>query len=98
MLLDIEMNWLLVVYFLTNGLWVEADILDKEGWSPIQQPSYSVCKKKIDEANERFEKIADLKNTKLDIKFECECRINAEKPNEINCKKRNWFQKIWDNL
>ena len=90
------MNWFLVVYFLINGAWVEADALGKEGWSPIIQTDYSICEKKIDEANERFKKIAEFKDIELDIKFKCECRINNEKPNQINCKERNWFQKIWD--
>jgi len=28
----------------------------------------------------------------------CECRINNEKKDMIDCKPRNWIQKIWDNL
>jgi len=90
------MNWFIVVYFFINGTWIEADKLDKEGWSPIKQESYSVCSKKIDESNNRFKKIAEYRETELDIKFKCECRENIEEPNEINCKPRNWFQQLWD--
>jgi len=92
------MNWFIVVYFLVNGSWVESDKLNKEGWSPIIQPTYEICIQKINESNERFEKIAEYRNTELDIKFHCECRKNLNKPNEINCKSRNWFQKIWDKV
>ena len=41
------MNWFIVVYFLLNGTWIEADKLGKEGWSPITQANYEVCIKKI---------------------------------------------------
>ena len=90
------MNWFIVVYFLVNGNWIEADQLDKDGWSPIAQQSYDVCIQKTNESNERFIKIADYRETEVDIKFECECRKSLEKPNEINCKSRNWFQKLFD--
>ena len=92
------MNWFIVVYFLVNGSWIEAAQLDKEGWSPITQPNYKVCIQKINESNERFKKIADYRETELDIMFKCECRKNLEQPDEINCKSRNWFQKIWDKI
>ena len=92
------MNWFIVVYFLVNGSWIQADLLDKEGWSPITQPNYKVCIQKINESNERFNKIAEYRETELDIKFKCECRINLEQPDKINCKPRNWFQKIWDKI
>ena len=92
------MNWFLVVYFLVNGIWVEADTIDKEGWSSVIQPNYDICEKKIDEANARFTKIAEFKNIELDIMFKCECKTNIKKPDLINCKERNWFQKIWDAL
>ena len=92
------MNWFLVVYFLVNGLWIEADQLGKEGWSPITQPNYKVCIQKINESNQRFKKIAEYRETELDIKFKCECRKNIERPKEINCKTKNWFQKIWDKI
>ena len=90
------MNWFIVVYFLVNGTWVEADLLNKEGWSPILQPNYEICIDKTNEANNRFIKIAEFKEIELDIKFKCECKKNIENLNEINCKERNWFQKIWD--
>ena len=90
------MNWFIVVYFLVNGSWIEADQLEKEGWSPISQPSYEICIKKINESNNRFNKIAEYRETEVDINFKCECRKNIEKPNKINCKPRNWFQQIWD--
>ena len=48
------------------------------------------------DANERFQKIAEFKNIEVDIKFNCECRENIINPDEINCKKRNWFQKTLD--
>ena len=92
------MNWFIVVYFLVNGSWVDADKLDKEGWSPILQPTYEVCINKINESNIRFKKIADYREIDLDIKFQCECRKNIDNPKEINCKDRNWFQKIYDKL
>ena len=92
------MNWFIVVYFLINGSWVDADKLDKEGWSPILQPTYEVCINKINESNNRFKKIADYREIDLDIKFQCECRKNINNPKEINCKDRNWFQKIYDQL
>ena len=92
------MNWFIVVYFLVNESWMEADKLNKEGWSSIIQPNYKTCIEKINETNNRFIKIAKFKNIPLDIKFECECRKNNENLNEINCKKRNWFQKIWDKI
>ena len=38
------------------------------------------------------------RETELDIKFICECRKNTESTNKINCKERNWFQKIWDKI
>ena len=91
------MNWFIVVYFLINGSWVDADKLDKEGWSPIIQPTYEICINKINESNSRFKKIADYREIDLDIKFQCECRKNINNPKEINCKDRNWFQKIYDN-
>ena len=50
------MNWFIVVYFLVNGSWIQADLLDKEGWSPITQPNYKVCIQKINESNQRFKK------------------------------------------
>ena len=92
------MEWFLVVYFLVNGSWIEADKINKEGWSPIVQPTYSVCIEKINDSNERFRKIADYRETELDIKFKCECRKKNESTNIINCKERNWFQKIYDKL
>ena len=92
------MEWFLVVYFLVNGSWIEADKINKEGWSPIVQPTYNVCIEKINDSNERFRKIADYRETELDIKFKCECRKKNESTNIINCKERNWFQKIYDNL
>ena len=92
------MEWFLVVYFLVNGSWIEADKINKEGWSPIVQPTYNVCIEKINDSNERFRKIADYRETELDIKFKCECRKNIESINIINCKERNWFQKIYDKL
>ena len=72
------MNWFIVVYFLVNGSWIEADKLEKEGWSPIEQPSYEICIKKINESNERFIKIAEYREIELNIKFQCECRKNIE--------------------
>ena len=92
------MEWFIVVYFLINGSWIEADKLNKEGWSPIVQPTYNVCIKKINDSNERFRKIADYRETELDIRFICECRKNIESKNIINCKERNWYQKIFDKL
>ena len=92
------MEWFLVVYFLVNGSWIEADKINKEGWSPIVQPTYNVCIEKINDSNERFRKIADYRETELDIKFKCECKKNNESTNIINCKERNWFQKIYDKL
>ena len=92
------MNWFIVVYFLINGSWIEADQLKKEGWSPIVQPDYEICIQKINDSNKRFKKIADYREVELDIKFQCECRKNLNHPNKINCKSRNWFQKIYDNL
>ena len=92
------MNWFIVVYFLINGSWVDADKLDKEGWSPIIQPTYEICINKINESNIRFKKIADYREIDLDIKFQCECRKNINNPKKINCKDRNWFQKIYDKL
>ena len=92
------MNWFIVVYFLINGLWIEADQLNKEGWSPILQPNYETCIQKINDSNTRFKKIADYREIELDIKFQCECRENKDHPNKINCQQRNWFQKIYDNL
>ena len=72
--------------------------LEKEGWSPITQSSYEICIKKINESNNRFKKIAEYREIEVDINFKCECREDAEKTNEINCKPRNWFQKIYDKL
>ena len=92
------MEWFLVVYFLVNGSWIEADKINKEGWSPIVQPTYNVCIEKINDSNERFRKIADYREIEVDIKFKCECRKNLEQSDEINCKSRNWFQKIWDKI
>ena len=92
------MNWFIVVYFLVNGSWIEADQLEKEGWSPISQPSYEICIQKINESNNRFKKIAEYREIEADINFKCECRENIEQPNEINCKPRNWLQKIYDKL
>ena len=92
------MNWFIVVYFLINGSWVEADKLNKEGWSPIIQSEYKICITKINESNNRFIKIAENRNIEVDIMFKCECRKNIEQPNEINCKPRNWFQKILDKI
>ena len=92
------MNWFIVVYFLVNGLWIEADKLEKEGWSPIAQSSYEICIKKINESNNRFNKIAEYREIEVNINFKCECRENTNKPSEINCKSRNWFQKIYDKL
>ena len=92
------MNWFIVVYFLINGSWIEADQLKKEGWSPIVQPNYEICIQKINDSNKRFKKIADYREIERDIKFQCECRENLDNTNEINCKPRNWFQKIYDNL
>ena len=90
------MNWFIVVYFLVNVSWIEADKLNKEGWSPSLEPNYENCVQKTNEANKRFKRIAEYREIELNIKMQCECRENIEKPNEINCKPRNWFQKIWD--
>ena len=90
------MNWFIVVYFLVNGSWVEADLIDKEGWSPSVQPHYEICIKRIKESNNRFKKIAEYREIEVDINFKCECRENIEQPYEINCKPRNWFQQLWD--
>ena len=92
------MNWFIVVYFLVNGSWVEADKINKEGWSPIIQPDYYTCVEKINNTNKRFKKISDYRDVELDINFKCECRENLEKPSNINCKERNWFQKIIDKI
>ena len=77
------MNWFIVVYFLINGSWIEADLAKKEGWSPIIQENYEICIEKVNASNERFEKIADYRETELDIKFQCECRNNPENPKKI---------------
>ena len=90
------MNWFIVVYFLVNGSWIEADQIDKEGWSPSVQPNYEICIERINESNDRFKKIAEYREIEVDINFKCECRENLEQPNKINCKPRNWFQQIWD--
>ena len=92
------MNWFIVVYFLVNGSWLEADQIDKEGWSPSVQPNYEICIERINESNDRFKKIAEYREIEVDINFKCECRENIEQPNEINCKPRNWLQKIYDKL
>ena len=92
------MNWFVVVYFLVNGSWIEAEKINKEGWSNIKQPDYYTCLETINETNNRFEKIAEYREIELDIKFKCECLINNENRNKINCKERNWLQKIYDNL
>ena len=92
------MDWFIVVYFLINSSWIEADKINKEGWSPIVQPTYNVCVEKINDSNERFRKIADYREIELDIKFKCECILNEERTDIINCNKRNWFQKIYDKL
>ena len=92
------MNWFLVVYFLVNGSWIEADKINKEGWSPIEQNDYYSCIEKINNSNARFRKIAEFREIELDIKFNCECRDNQNNPNEINCKNRNLFQSIYDKL
>ena len=55
------MNWFIVVYFLVNGSWIEAEKLGKEGWSPILQPNFEVCIEKINETNNRFKKIAEYR-------------------------------------
>ena len=77
------MNWFIVVYFLVNGSWVDADKLNKEGWSPIIQPTYEICINKINESNIRFKKIADYREIDLDITFQCECRKDIDNPKEI---------------
>ena len=92
------MNWFIVVYFFVSGSWVEADKIGKEGWSPIVQDSYYNCIEKINKSNNRFKKIAEYREIELDIKFTCECRKDIEDPKIINCKERNWFQKIYDKL
>ena len=91
------MNWFIVVYFLVNGSWVEADKINKEGWSPIIQPDYYTCVEKINNTNKRFKKISDYRDVELDINFKCECREN-DNDEAINCKERNFFQKIYENL
>lgn len=89
------MGWFIVVFFLVNAEWIDADRLEKEGWSKIAQPSYQECRVKIKEMNTRFEKIAIYREVDLTIKFECECLNNNT--NQVNCKPRNWFQKkIYD--
>jgi len=92
------MEWFLVVYFLSKGNWIEAEDLGKEGWSPIIQEDYYECIEKSNDANQRFQKIAEYREIELDILFTCECRINEENKNSINCKDRNWFQKIYDKI
>ena len=92
------MNWFIVVFFFVNGIWIEADQLNKEGWSPSIQPNYEICIQKINDSNKRFKKIANYREIELDIKMQCECRENIESPEIINCKERNWFQKIYDKL
>ena len=92
------MNWFIVVYFLVNGAWIEADKMGKEGWSPILQKDYYTCIEKINESNKRFQKIAEYREIELDIKFQCECKENIENIEIINCKNRNWYQKIYDKL
>ena len=42
--------------------------------------------------------IAEYREIELDIKFKCECRKNLEQNEIINCKPRNWFQKLWNKL
>ena len=49
-----KMNWFIVVYFLVNSTWIEADQLGKEGWSPITQPNYNICIKKVNESKFNF--------------------------------------------
>ncbi len=92
------MNWFIVVYFLVNGAWIEADKMGKEGWSPILQKDYYTCIEKINESNKRFQKIAEYREIELDIKFQCECKKDTENTKIINCKDRNWYQKIYDKL
>ena len=92
------MEWFIVVYFLVKGNWIEADKLDKEGWSPIIQTNYYECIERINDSNERFKKISDYREIDLDIKFTCECRENKENLNIKNCKERNWLLKIYDKL
>jgi len=92
------MNWFIVVYFLVNGAWIEAEKLDKEGWSSIVQSDYYTCLDKINESNARFKKIADYREIELDIIFKCECKKDVQNPDQINCKERNWIQKIYDKI
>tara|TARA_B100001750_G_C15215440_1_gene450533 strand:+ start:374 stop:664 length:291 start_codon:yes stop_codon:yes gene_type:complete len=92
------MKWFIVVYFLVDGSWIEADKIEKEGWSAVVQEDYLSCVEKINDSNERFKKIASYKEIELDIMFKCECRKNEENPKKINCKERNWYQKIYDKL
>ena len=92
------MNWFIVVYFLVSGSWIEADKLNKEGWSPSLETNYEICAQKANDANKRFIRISEYKKIELDIKMQCECRKNIESPEIISCKERNWFQKIYDQL
>ena len=92
------MNWFIVVYFLINGSWIEADQLNKEGWSPSLESNYETCAQKANDSNKRFKGIAEHRKIEVDIKMQCECRENIESPEIINCKERNWFQKIYDKL
>ena len=78
------MNWFIVVYFLVNGSWLEADQIEKEGWSPSVQPNYEICIERISESNDRFKKIAEYREIEVDINFKCECRENIEQTNGRN--------------
>ena len=66
------MEYLLVVYFLMNGVWVRGDEL--EGWASIPYPVQELCLERKARAEEIHADLKRINPRAYDKRFECEPR------------------------
>ncbi len=66
------MEYLLVVYFLMNGVWVRGDELD--GWASIPYPAQELCLERKARAEEIHADLKRINPRAHDKRFECEPR------------------------
>jgi hypothetical protein len=64
------MEYLLVVYFLMNGVWVRGDEL--EGWASVPYPTQELCLARKARAEEIHADLKRINPRAYDKRFECE--------------------------
>ena len=69
--------YLLVIYFLINGVWVAGDDLPTEGWSSLAYPTLEQCQTSAARGMELQEQLKAVNPRAYDKRFECEPRAEG---------------------